>query len=54
MDFDQGMPLEIDSLNGYVCQLAREQGMASPVNDKLAKDVKALVAARDAAKAAAN
>jgi 2-dehydropantoate 2-reductase len=50
MDFDAGMELEIDSLNGYVCQMAREQGMPSPVNDALVAGVQALVAKRDATK----
>jgi ketopantoate reductase len=28
MDFDAGMALEIDSLNGYLCNVARDQGGA--------------------------
>ena len=48
MDFDAGLQLEIDSLNGYVCALARDQGIPSPANDALVEEVKGLVAKRDA------
>lgn len=49
MDFDAGRELEIDSLNGYVCKMAHDQGIPSPANDALVEEVKALVAKRDAA-----
>ena len=52
MDFDAGLQLEIGSLNGYVCKMARDQGMASPANDALVQEVEGLVAARDGAAAA--
>jgi len=50
MDFDAGAALEIDSLNGYVCKMAREQGLISPANDALVDEVNALIAKRDAKK----
>ena len=48
LDFDAGRALEIDSLNGYVCQVARRDGSASPANERLVEEVRTLVARRDA------
>ena len=42
---------EIDSLNGYVVQLAEAQGVPCVEHARLVDEVRALVAARDAAKA---
>ena len=44
LDFDAGRALEIDSLNGYVCQVARRDGSASPANERLVEEVRTLVA----------
>lgn len=51
LDFDAGAKLEIDSLNGYVVQLAEAQGVPCVEHARLVDEVRALVAARDAAKA---
>ena len=39
MDFDKGMPIEVDSLNGYICIRASEQGIQAPENAKLVQEV---------------
>ena len=48
LDFDAGARLEIDSLNGYVVQLAKSQGLPCREHARLVDEVNALVAARDA------
>lgn len=50
LDFDAGARLEIDSLNGYVVQLAKSQGLPCDEHARLVDEVNALVAARDARK----
>jgi 2-dehydropantoate 2-reductase len=47
LDFDAGAKLEIDSLNGYVVQRAKEQGLPCAAHERLIEQVNALVAARD-------
>ena len=47
LDFDAGAPLEINSLNGYVCARGREIGKPCVEHEKLVEEVKALVKKRD-------
>jgi ketopantoate reductase len=48
LDFDSGAPLEIDSLNGYVCLRARENNAPCIEHELLIEEVKNLVKLRDA------
>jgi len=48
LDFDAGAKLEIESLNGYVCECARAQGLPCDEHARLIDEVTALVATRDA------
>lgn len=50
LDFDAGAKLEIDSLNGYVIECAKSQGLPCVEHESLVAEVNALVAERDAAK----
>lgn len=50
MDFDAGRKLEVDSLNGYVVEQAKKQGIPAPTNERLVEDVLRLLAERDAMK----
>ena len=50
LDFDAGAKLEIDSLNGYVIECAKSQGLPCVEHEALVAEVNALVAERDAAK----
>ena len=52
-DFDAGQPLEIDSLNGYVVERARANGIIATENEALVEEVRRMVEARDAARDAA-
>ena len=47
LDFDAGAPLEIDSLNGYVCVRGRENGCPCVEHEKLIEEVMRLVRERD-------
>ena len=49
-DFDAGQPLEIDSLNGYVVERARANGIVATENEALVEEVRRMVEARDAAR----
>lgn len=44
------MPVEVESLNGYLQMLGREQGIPTPETDKLIAEVNAMIAERDAGK----
>ena len=50
LDFDEGAKLEIDSLNGYVIECAKSQGLPCDEHESLVAEVNALLAERDAAK----
>ena len=32
-DIEKGKPTEVDAINGAVCRLGREHGVATPLND---------------------
>ena len=49
LDFNSSFGLEIGSLNGYVCQVARQQGIECRENDKPVADALEAVENRDAA-----
>jgi len=42
-DLERGRPTEIDAINGYVLQEGRRLGVATPVNDTLARVIRARV-----------